>query len=245
MSFRVLAWAQSIKTGSSSVKAVLLAIAAIVNDEGEGFPSQQRIADDSELSIRSVKRAMEELERAGVLTRERRYREGGYRTSDAIKLHMDVAFSGAKKSRDTESGDTVSNLRCHSGLAEPVIEPVSNTHTGRKRGKPTQFPDDFQLSPENFAVATSKGYTPDEIQTEIERMRNWSHNAHGAKGKKIDWQRFAFNWFTDSRKSKGRQNGTGFNQRSGINTIAGSLAAVDAVIDEIERREQAGREGYR
>jgi hypothetical protein len=133
MSFKYLAWAQSFKTGSSSAKAVLMALCSIVNDDGVGFPSQQRIADDTELSIRSVKRAMDDLETRGMLSRERRYRENGYRTSDLITVHQTPIILGAKLSRDTESGDTVSNLRCHSGIAEPVNEPVSNINITRER----------------------------------------------------------------------------------------------------------------
>ena len=170
MSFRVLAWAQSVRTGSASTKAVLMAIAAIVNDDGEGFPSQQRIADDSELSIRSVKRAMDELETAGVLTRERRYREGGYRTSDAIKIDTSkTAFLGAKKSRDTMSGDTVSNLRCHSGLAEPVNEPVSRERTGAREDLELAFSEFVQVA-EDCGLPKPQALTPERSKKLSSRL---------------------------------------------------------------------------
>ena len=128
MSFRYLAWAQSAKTGSPTSKAILLAICSVVNDEGIGWPSQQRIADDSELSIRTVKSAMIKLETSGIISRQRRYREGGYRTSDLIQVHQEPEILGATQSPETPApeilGASVSNLRCDSCLAEPVIEPV-------------------------------------------------------------------------------------------------------------------------
>lgn len=133
MSFRYLAWAQSAKTGSPSTKSVLMALCSIVNDDGIGFPSQQRIADDSELSVRSVKRAMTDLEKAGIITRERRYREGGYRTSDLIHIHQNLGDKIAPKkilhAIVPILGAKSAILRCHSGLAEPVIEPVIEPST--------------------------------------------------------------------------------------------------------------------
>lgn len=157
MSFKFLAWAQSHKTGSSAGKAVLLAVCAIINDDGEGFPSQQRIADDSELSIRTVKREMDKLEAAGYLSRQRRYRADGYRTSDLICLSQTPQILGAIMSGDTMSpnilGATVSVLRCHSGIAEPVIEPVNSIlseassdlpEISKPKRKAISYPDDFQ-----------------------------------------------------------------------------------------------------
>jgi len=202
MSFRYLAWAQSAKTGSSSTKSVLMALCSIVNDDGIGFPSQQRIADDSELSIRTVKRAMDDLEKAGTISRERRYREGGYRTSDLIKVHQEPQILGAKLSRDTESGDTVSNLKCHSGIAEPVIEPVSIN----KRGKGQPFPDPFIPSMATQKVIDAANCTDNEALDQFDAIRDWSVNA-GAKGLKTDWQAFTRNWFRKNIREGKARNG--------------------------------------
>ena len=238
MSFRFLAWAQSAKTGSSSTKSVLMALCSIVNDDGIGFPSQQRIADDSELSIRTVKRAMDDLEKAGVISRERRYREGGYRTSDLIYVHQEPQILGAKLSRDTESGDTVSNLRCHHGIAEPVIEPVStNTIRAREKSQNKPMPEDFYPNLSVQLIAQDLGYSKSNIDVEVQIMRDWSINA-GPKGRKKDWQAFARNWFRKNGKQR-KPNGTNQGNYK-LGTVADGFAKVRAVIAEAERRENEG-----
>lgn len=198
-----------------------MALCSIVNDDGIGFPSQHRIAEDSELSIRTVKRAMDDLEKAGTISRERRYREGGYRTSDLIQVHQEPKILGAKLSRDTESGDTVSNLRCHSGIAEPVNEPVSII---RKEKALRDFPENFSLDMATQKVADSMDLTDNEIFNEIDAMRDWAVNA-GTKGRKKDWQAFARNWFRKNGK-KGRPRGkdTGNTIKAGFDLIDKALA---------------------
>lgn len=206
MSFRYLAWAQGAKTGSSTTKAVLLAICSVVNDEGIGWPSQQRIAEDSELSIRTVKSSMMKLEAAGILSRQRRYREGGYRTTDLIQVHQEPQILGAAKSPETLApeilGATVSNLRCDSCLAEPVIEPVNNN----KRGRGRPFPDSFVPDLPTQKVIDLSGCTDNEALDEFDAMRDWSTNA-GAKGLKKDWQAFARNWFRKKIREGKSRNG--------------------------------------
>lgn len=217
MSFKMLAWAQSHKTGSAAGKAVLLAICAIVNDDGEGFPSQKRIADDSELSIRTVKREMDRLEQTGYLTRERRYREGGYRTSDAIVLHMEPKILGATESGDKLApeilGATVSNLRCHSVIAEPVIEPVSNKNKTREAvSKPetrgTRIPETFEPDGKAFELSETLNLTSQEFQVQLDSFLDYWRAVPGAKGRKLNWQSTFRNWLRNyhNRKQGNRQN---------------------------------------
>lgn len=233
MSFRFLAWAQSYKTGAPSTKAVLMALCSICNDDGVCWPSQQRIADDCELSLSTVKRSMADLETAGMLSRERRYREGGYRTSDVICVHQEPEILGVTMEREKISSVTMTNLRCHHDLAEPVSEPVNiiNTKARGKKSKDLPFPESFVLNDVNQALTFSLGYASLEVQDQIERMRDWAVNA-GRKGLKSDWQAFARNWFkSDFEKTKkGKHHGT--NQiRHKPNSIAGSLEIVDAQFD--------------
>jgi len=88
MSIRALAWAKSIRTGSPTTKAVLVAVADYADEDGVSWPSQQRLADDTELSLHSVMRALDKLEDLGLVKRERRHRKDGSRTSDLIVLDL-------------------------------------------------------------------------------------------------------------------------------------------------------------
>ena len=121
--------------------------------------------------------------------------------------------------------------------------PLEKTTTQNQptRAKPkkqaTPFPDDFQLSEKNRAVAAERGFTPAQTDVEVERMRNWSKNATGGKGHKKDWQSFAFNWLTDEKKSHGNRN----SNSSKLN------AAFDAqrarLVEQFGEPEHAGNSG--
>ena len=67
-------WRHSESTGSHRI--VLLAIADFANEDGVGWPGQDRLARMSKLSVSSVKRIVSDLVESGELWRGRR-REGG------------------------------------------------------------------------------------------------------------------------------------------------------------------------
>jgi len=78
MSVQLMAWAAEQKTGSIARKAVLLSLANAANHHtGRCFPSVARIARETEASERTVRRALDDLEAAGFITRERRRRDDG------------------------------------------------------------------------------------------------------------------------------------------------------------------------
>jgi hypothetical protein len=84
MSYDAQAWARKIVTGSGIRKAVLMAVANRANDtEGACWPSQRRIAQDTEFCERAVRNALADLEDMGLLRREKRKNE-----SDMIYLLM-------------------------------------------------------------------------------------------------------------------------------------------------------------
>ena len=117
MSNAALTWAMSTKVGSSTRKLVLLVLADRANDDNwSTWVGQETIAAETELSVRSVGRALAELERDGVIERSQRRRGDGFRSSDLIRLNMqwepadpppDSELSTV--SPDTLSGDTVSH----------------------------------------------------------------------------------------------------------------------------------------
>lgn len=128
--------------------------------------------------------------------------------ADRVEADDSRRAAAAERKRQSRSRHApVTGQTCDSDVKKEIphtpLEKTTHTENQPTRAKPgkTEFPDDFQLSPQNLTVAMRSGYSPSEIDVEIQRMRNWSKNADGAKGRKSDWQRFAFNWFTDKRKS--------------------------------------------
>ena len=87
MSYHLAAWAMDVDVPPRE-KLLLILIASHANDEGECFPSQTTLAYRSGLSRRTVLRSLAELEERGVITRRKRRRPDGSRSSDTIRLNV-------------------------------------------------------------------------------------------------------------------------------------------------------------
>jgi hypothetical protein len=88
MSVQAIAWALSVKAGSPAAKAVLLALANYANEHGTCWPSQRRLAEDTEQSVDSVRRYLKLLERRELIVRTKRFRENKSRRADLVALAM-------------------------------------------------------------------------------------------------------------------------------------------------------------
>lgn len=89
MSHKATTWAWSQKSISYLAKLVLLALADRHNaDNGDCFPSKKRLEHDCCMSRSSVKRAVEELEQAGLVTVIERRNAIGANKSNQYQLHV-------------------------------------------------------------------------------------------------------------------------------------------------------------
>jgi hypothetical protein len=75
---------------SPAEKLVLLALANFANEKMQCWPSQERLAADTELSARTVWSALKSLTDKGMLQRTSRKRSDGTRTTDVFTLHFAV-----------------------------------------------------------------------------------------------------------------------------------------------------------
>lgn len=76
MSGAAIRWARAVRGIDPGPKLLLLLLADYADEAGSCFPGQQALAADSCQSERTVRRQLEALETAGLLTRERRSRTG-------------------------------------------------------------------------------------------------------------------------------------------------------------------------
>ncbi|MFC6790601.1 helix-turn-helix domain-containing protein [Methylobacterium komagatae] len=88
MSVKAHAWAKTVRAGSPTLKAVLVAIADYADQAGRAWPSQERLAEDTEFSVRAVRNAILGLEANGLLKREERRRADGTRGTDILILSI-------------------------------------------------------------------------------------------------------------------------------------------------------------
>ena len=122
-----MAWARAIKTGSATIKSVLMAVANYADEDGICWPSQEQLADDTELSRHSVMRALDQLEDMGLLDRERRHRGDGSRTSDLIMLDLSSTVQRSSQQRSTQQ-----QPKSHGATAEPSIEPSLSRNSAQR-----------------------------------------------------------------------------------------------------------------
>lgn len=124
---------------------VLRVLAERADLQGRCFPSQATIAEDANVSPRTVRSALKELEECGWITRQHRQRRDGSRSSDlitisdeeAIARHVEamlrlplMAVVPADQAVDRDGGNTQSNRR-GLPLGQPARfasrEPVTST----------------------------------------------------------------------------------------------------------------------
>lgn len=84
MSVQAITWALDQTCATATEKAVLLVVSNYVGPDGTTWVGQETIATQACCSIKTVERALSAFETAGWITRERRHRKDGSRTSDLI-----------------------------------------------------------------------------------------------------------------------------------------------------------------
>lgn len=115
----------------ANVKLVYVALATYADDRRTAFPSQQRIADDTGLSLRSVKRAVKAGEEAGLFEVIHTQASNRYRLRD-LKVGGYVLGSGPE---------------CHSDTSE-----VQDSHSG---SAPVAHEQDQRSRPASQTISTS------------------------------------------------------------------------------------------
>lgn len=100
MSVEATMWALRQKCATATEKAVLLVVANYAGADGMCWPGQATVAAQACCSIKTVERCLARFEELGWILRTRRYREGGYRTSDLIELPQDAAPEPVKSLSD-------------------------------------------------------------------------------------------------------------------------------------------------
>ncbi len=92
MSVQAITWALGAPTDNPAAQCLLLVLANYADERGECWPSQERLASETKMSVRSVRRKLAELAAAKLIAREHRgapYDAGG-RATDYYRLSMDL-----------------------------------------------------------------------------------------------------------------------------------------------------------
>ena len=112
------------KTGSSGRKLVLIKLADNANDNGLCWPSHQYIADQCEMSKRSVINHIAKLEEMGFLTIQHRKKEAGGNHSNYYRLHIEVVKNLHGDSENSAPPPSANSAPRTSHSLESVNEPI-------------------------------------------------------------------------------------------------------------------------
>jgi DNA-binding transcriptional MocR family regulator len=147
MSFEAMTWANAQRTGCPARKALLVAIANYADRDGVCWPSQKRLAHDSEQSLSSVERHMKSLEASGLITRREKARrgDGGVVTEitlcmDVEKIYRDLAENRRRTSTNSTSRQIEGTSDCGSGPVNLEAQVPSNCGDSNQSEKPIKEP---------------------------------------------------------------------------------------------------------
>lgn len=142
MSWQATAWAIKQATGSTRRKAVLLALANYADPNGACWPSQERLASDTEQSVDSVQRHSDALEKMKLIEREtmpkRRGQYAGYRYR--LAMHGSAGAAADPPAHSLRSGQAAKHRQTgpQSLRRKPSIEPSYKHSHAKPRFEATE-----------------------------------------------------------------------------------------------------------
>ncbi|TNC14886.1 helix-turn-helix domain-containing protein [Methylobacterium terricola] len=146
MSIDALRWAKRQRTDSPTRKAVLMVLADYADERARAWPSQERIADETELSERSVRTAIGDLVKLGFLVRQIRRRDDGTRGTDILHLQLDFdsrkELPADSKRQELPADHQPANGVKPTGKSRRINRQMASNQPAAVAGKlPTELPE--------------------------------------------------------------------------------------------------------
>lgn len=159
MSMMLMVKAFNLKVKNPVRKLILIKLADNANDKGECWPSHQYIADQCEVSRRTVIHHLNELEKSGLIRIENRFKNNS-KQSNVYHLNLDAKqceeysqpCAGSSQgseiysqgSEESAQGGSEESAHRTSNSFEPVIESIKETKSASK--SPVKFnPKDYLI----------------------------------------------------------------------------------------------------
>jgi hypothetical protein len=208
MSMLLMAKAMSIKVGNPLRKLVLIKLADNASDTGECWPSHQHIADQCEISRRSVITHIDALCETGLLQKSSRIGHAGERSNVYI-LTLDSAGAAHPEVQEIHQGSAGAAHRISHSL-EPVIDPKippvspqgEKRHAGEIPRRGTRLPNNWGLPAEWGRWAMQETGLPKErVLLEAATFADYWQALPGAKAVKLDWEKTWRNWIRRAASS--------------------------------------------
>jgi hypothetical protein len=206
MSNKALTWAFETDLPMTQ-KFVLVALADKADESHSCFPGQKMIAEMVGAGERTIRRALDQLEEAGYIERQRRTVEGGWRTSDRYVLAVGTMFDSqadnlaGRANRPSATGQPANDdtPTGQSGRArEPKENPKKNPQKTQRRATRLEA-SGFEVTPELAAWAKATAPAVNG-PVETEKFFNYWNSIGGARGLKVDWALTFKNWFLTAQQ---------------------------------------------
>lgn len=199
-----------------SEKLVLLALANFANDKMQCWPSQERLAADTELSARTVWAALRSLEDKRMLSRTSRKRADGTRSTDVFTLHFSLEVwseplaNPAKSTRKVCEDQSQSLQEPLAAVARPTTFEPSTNHqiepsvlvaqsAPRATRASKRVPESWLPTDRTREVLAGEGFDPGALERALTRMRD-----HEFKTARSDWDAAFRNWVRTDADRKPR-----------------------------------------
>jgi hypothetical protein len=177
MSAEAVAWAKKLEGLSSSQKNVLRALADYCNHEHACFPSVPTLARDTALAVRTVQRALSDLEDLGALSRRLRRASptGGRQTSNMIYLSVGLALGKGKiepeKAIEGCHSVTPGVSQCHpTGVTVSPLLTTNLTSLEKNAGEKILKPSRSSVRPEGRSPGSSKVKAGQEVAQLVQEL---------------------------------------------------------------------------
>lgn len=236
MSMAALRWARGVRGVTSTQKLVLLLLADTANDYGDAWPSALALAEDSGLSDRAVRNALDALERHGLIEGQRELgratrwcvRVGSEPRSDPseppaapTEPRSDPSEPDAPRNHvpTTPEPDDVGPRNVVQGGSEPRSDrtlinpqknpqgtPIGDAAVAAPPRRGSRLPADWWPDDELAGYADQLGLDPRGV---AENFRDYWHAKAGKDATKLDWAATWRGWCRRDAERRGGARGRG------------------------------------
>lgn len=147
MSWQATEWVRVTRVGDSKLKLLLLMLCNYANEDGESWYSQEQIAFDTEIPVRTLRRKLEELQEQGFIEVIHRTAESGLKKNSLIRILMGPAanLAGGEHQRPKTASTTGQK---EGDPSANKVAGVNLNHSNHKkhtaRAKDEAYSEDFE-----------------------------------------------------------------------------------------------------
>ncbi|MCP4383057.1 MAG: helix-turn-helix domain-containing protein [Hyphomicrobiales bacterium] len=214
MSIEALNWAYRQPVAGHAAKFLLVTLCNYADADGFCYPSQERLAAMTGMSVRTVRSHLAALERAGFIKRENRRDEGGRNLSHGFLIQQQISPVDREKSAEAPADplnrasgnnrqrqDLPAAKIAAGTLLKPKDSPPMVPPSRDAARKGTRMPDGFTVPRDWQAEAVAQGL---DGTAEAVGFVEYYTNDDGRNKRRVSWHRSWLAWLRKAHEFKRR-----------------------------------------